>query len=63
MGKFTIEQSAAAVAVQQLISDWAYELDAHNGLGIAALIATVWRVCHRPGKRHRRSATRFPTCA
>ncbi|MBW8881595.1 MAG: nuclear transport factor 2 family protein [Asticcacaulis sp.] len=38
MAKFTIEQAAAFAAVQQLINDWAHELDIHNGRNITDLI-------------------------
>lgn len=38
MAKFTLEQAADVVTVQQLIHDWAHELDTHNGLHIAELL-------------------------
>lgn len=38
MVKFNIEQTVAIAAVQQLINDWARELDVNNGLQIAALV-------------------------
>ena len=38
MAKFTIEQAVTAAAVQQLINDWAHELDVHNGLHISDLV-------------------------
>ncbi len=38
MAKFDMEQAVAVVAVQQLINEWAHELDVNNGLGIAGLI-------------------------
>lgn len=38
MAKFNIEQVVAIAAVQQLINDWARELDVNNGLQIAALV-------------------------
>ena len=33
-----MEQGLAVVEVQQLLSDWAYELDTHNGVHIAELV-------------------------
>lgn len=33
-----MEQSLAIASVQQLINDWAYELDVNNGLHIAGLV-------------------------
>jgi len=38
MAKFTIEQALVVAEVQQLINDWARELDVHNGLHIAGLV-------------------------
>jgi ketosteroid isomerase-like protein len=38
MAKFTVEQAASAVAIQQLIHDWAYELDTNDGLQIEPLL-------------------------
>ncbi len=38
MAKFTIEEAASWVAIQQLINDWGYELDVNNGLNIADLV-------------------------
>lgn len=38
MAKFTTEQALSVVAVQQLIHDWAQELDIHNGQNIADLV-------------------------
>lgn len=32
MAKFDLEQAAAVVAIQQLVHEWAHELDVHNGL-------------------------------
>ena len=32
MAKFDSEQAAAVLAIQQLIHEWAHELDVHNGL-------------------------------
>lgn len=32
MAKFDPEQAAAVVAIQQLVHEWAHELDVHNGL-------------------------------
>ena len=38
MAKFTIEQALVVAEVQQLINDWARELDVNNGLQIADLV-------------------------
>ena len=38
MAKLNKEQAMAVSEVQQLINDWAYELDVHNGLEIANLV-------------------------
>jgi hypothetical protein len=38
MAKFNTEQGLAVTEVQQLISEWAYELDMHNGVHIASLL-------------------------
>jgi hypothetical protein len=38
LAKFTLEQSVAVAAVQQLINDWAYELDVNNGMNISGLV-------------------------
>ncbi len=38
MAKFTIEQALTVAAVQQLINDWATELDINNGLKISNLV-------------------------
>jgi uncharacterized protein (TIGR02246 family) len=38
VAKFTTEQAVTVVAVQQLINDWGFELDIHNGANIADLV-------------------------
>ena len=38
MAKFDSERTATFAEVQQLINDWAYELDNHNGLHISSLV-------------------------
>jgi ketosteroid isomerase-like protein len=38
VAKFNMEQAVAVVAVQQLINDWAHELDMNNGLHISSLV-------------------------
>lgn len=38
MARFTAEQACAVVEIQQLIHDWGYELDLHNGQNIADLV-------------------------
>jgi hypothetical protein len=35
VAKLNAEQALTVAAVQQLISDWAHELDVHNGLHIS----------------------------
>jgi ketosteroid isomerase-like protein len=50
----TMEQSLAIASIQQLINDWAYELDVNNGLHIANLVTEdchyVVRGAPRPGR-------------
>lgn len=38
MAKFSMEQALTVAAVQELINDWAHELDMHNGLHISDLV-------------------------
>src|SRR5258706_11768253 len=38
VAKFDMEQALAVAAIQQLISEWATELDVHNGLHISGLV-------------------------
>lgn len=38
MAKFSLEEAASWIAIQQLINDWGYELDVNNGLNIAELV-------------------------
>lgn len=38
MARFTVEQAASVVAINQLINDWAAELDIGNGANIANLV-------------------------
>jgi len=38
LANVTLEQSLVIASVQQLINDWAHELDINNGLKIAALV-------------------------
>lgn len=38
MAKFSVEQALARAEVQELINEWAHELDVHNGLHIAGLV-------------------------
>jgi ketosteroid isomerase-like protein len=38
LAKFTAEQAVTVVAIQQLINDWGFELDIHNGASIANLV-------------------------
>ncbi len=58
MAKFTVEQAASAMAVHQLIHDWAYELDLHDGLQIEPLLTDdcVYTVGGEP--RHGKAAVK-----
>jgi uncharacterized protein (TIGR02246 family) len=38
LAKFDMQQALAVVEIQQLISDWAHELDVHNGLHVGELV-------------------------
>ena len=38
MAKFSMDQARAVVEVEQLINDWAHELDIHNGLHMPSLV-------------------------
>jgi len=38
VAKFNMEQALAVVEVQQLINDWAQDLDIHNGLHVSGLV-------------------------
>lgn len=38
MAKFNMEQVVTVAAVQQLIHDWAHELDVNNGMSISGLV-------------------------
>jgi len=38
VAKFNMEQALTVATVQQLIGDWAHELDVHNGLHISNLV-------------------------
>ena len=56
MARFTAEEAASAMAIHQLIHDWAYELDINDGLKIAPLLTEdcVYTVGGEP--RHGRAA-------
>lgn len=41
MAKFDPEQAAAVVAIQQLVHEWAHELDVHNGLAAMGDLLTA----------------------
>ena len=41
MAKFDLEQAAAVVAIQQLVHEWAHELDVHNGLAAMGDLLTA----------------------
>jgi ketosteroid isomerase-like protein len=38
LARFSAEEARAVVEIQQLINDWGYELDLHNGENIADLV-------------------------
>jgi len=54
VAKFDMEQAVAVVAVQQLINDWAHELDIHNGRHITDLVTAdcVYAVGGEPRQGH-----------
>lgn len=54
MAQFTIEQTMAWVAIQQLINEWGRELDANNGLGIGPLVTEDCKYTVRAVERHGR---------
>jgi uncharacterized protein (TIGR02246 family) len=56
MAKFDAEQATSWVAIQQLVNDWGFELDIHNGANIAELLTddVVYHV--RGAPRHGRDA-------
>lgn len=58
VANFTVEEAASATAIQQLVHDWAYELDLHNGLQIEPLVTEdcVYHVGGEP--RHGRAAVK-----
>lgn len=56
MAKFTAEQAVAVVEIQQLISEWSYELDVPNGINIASLVTEDCSYTVRGGPRVGREA-------
>jgi hypothetical protein len=56
MAKFTPEQAVAYVEIQQLINEWSYELDVHNGANIGALLTEDCSYAVRGGVRTSRAA-------
>lgn len=52
MAKFDPAQAADVLAVQQLVHEWANELDVNNGLQIADLLTDDCRYTVRGGPRH-----------
>src|SRR5690242_1665291 len=54
MARFDMEQTMAIVAIQQLIHEWAYDLDVNEGLGVPKLITEdcqyVVRAVLRPNR-------------
>jgi uncharacterized protein (TIGR02246 family) len=51
LSKFTPEQAVSYVEIQQLINEWSYELDVHNGTNIASLITEDCSYLVRGGVR------------
>jgi len=56
LSKFTTEQAVAYIEIQQLINEWSYELDVHNGLNIGNLITEDCSYAVRGGVRTGRAA-------
>jgi uncharacterized protein (TIGR02246 family) len=56
LAKFTAEQAQSYVEIQQLINDWGYELDLHNGKNIADVITEDCAYVVRGGNREGRAA-------
>jgi uncharacterized protein (TIGR02246 family) len=55
MAKFTMEETMAWVAIQQLINEWAAELDGNNGLNIGELVTEECAYTVRGVERKSRS--------
>jgi uncharacterized protein (TIGR02246 family) len=51
-----MEQALAVTEVQQLINDWAYDLDIHEGLHVAGLVTEDCYYVVRGAPRHGRAA-------
>ncbi len=51
MAQFTTEQAADVLAIQQVINEWAVELDIHNGINMAALVTEDCRYHFGPTVR------------
>jgi ketosteroid isomerase-like protein len=58
VAKFNMEQLLAVAEVQQLINDWAHELDVHNGLHISDLVTEDCNYVVGGAPRHGRTAVR-----
>jgi ketosteroid isomerase-like protein len=56
VAKFNMEQTLAVAEVQQLINDWAHELDVHNGLHVSALVTEDCTYVLGGTPRHGRAA-------
>jgi uncharacterized protein (TIGR02246 family) len=56
LARFTAVQAHAVVEIQQLINDWGYELDLHNGKNIADLVTEDCTYVVRGGARTGRAA-------
>ena len=55
MAKFTLEQAPAVLAIQQVINEWAIELDTHNGANIAQYVTEDCRYHFGPTVRNGRA--------
>ena len=51
MAKFTLEQAADVLGIQQVINEWAIELDIHNGANIARYVTADCRYHFGPTVR------------
>lgn len=55
MAKFTMEEAAAWIAIQQLLNEWGAELDVNNGLKIGELVTEQCDYTVRGVKRNSRA--------
>jgi len=56
VAKFTPEQAVSYIEIQQLINEWSFELDVHNGAHIASLLTEDCGYLVRGGVRTGRDA-------